>query len=309
MVILGHAVIRYPINLHEVAWTKAIYDWVETMHMPLFFMVSGFCYRYTGNYRIYINKKIQRILIPYVIFNLIDCVPRALLGILVNRPRPIGESIVSMLLYGGEYWFLYVLMSIFLVFPLIEKVTKNKFGLALILVGSCALKFVPNLPERFLVWRISYHFFYFVVGYAFKRFFDIEKASAWVRQNRGLTYIGGVIVCVQVFVIPIYVTDYNQIYGISLAIIGIVLCYFFSVLCGQTIKNWLMGFGKYSLQLYLLNVFFLVLSRSLTINILRMESPFIIIVVNMIVDLLISYMVIKNVFTGSKLLKYISGII
>lgn len=39
-----------------------------------------------------------------------------------------------MLLYGGEYWFLYVLMSIFLVFPLIEKVTKNKFGLALILV-------------------------------------------------------------------------------------------------------------------------------------------------------------------------------
>ena len=55
MVILGHAVIRYPINLHEVAWTKAIYDWVETMHMPLFFMVSGFCYRYTGNYRIYIN--------------------------------------------------------------------------------------------------------------------------------------------------------------------------------------------------------------------------------------------------------------
>ena len=102
-------------------------------------------------------------------------------------------------------------------------------------------------------------------------------------------------------------TDYNQIYGISLAIIGIVLCYFFSVLCGQTIKNWLMGFGKYSLQL--LNGFFLVLSRSLTINILRMESPFIIIVVNMIVDLLISYMVIKNVFTGSKLLKYISGII
>ena len=55
MVILGHAVIRYPINLYEVAWTKAIYDWVETMHMPLFFMVSGFCYRYTGNYRIYIN--------------------------------------------------------------------------------------------------------------------------------------------------------------------------------------------------------------------------------------------------------------
>lgn len=104
-------------------------------------------------------------------------------------------------------------------------------------------------------------------------------------------------------------TDYNQIYGISLAIIGIVLCYFFSVLCGQTIKNWLMGFGKYSLQLYLLNGFFLVLSRSLTINILRMESPFIIIVVNMIVDLLISYLVIKNVFTGSKLLKHISEIV
>lgn len=159
------------------------------------------------------------------------------------------------------------------------------------------------------MWRISYHFFYFVVGYALKCFFDIEKASAWVRQNRGLAYIVGGIICIQVIVIPIYVTDYNQIYGISLAIIGIVLCYLFSVLCGQTIKNWLMGFGEYSLQLYLLNGFFLVLSRSLTINILRIESPFIIIVVNMIVDLLISYSVIKNVFTGSKLLKHISGIV
>lgn len=310
MVILGHAVIRYPINLHEVAWTKAIYDWVETMHMPLFFMVSGFCYSYKGNYRSFVNKKIQRILIPYVIFNLIDCVPRALLGVFVNRSRPIGESIKSMLLYGGEYWFLYVLMIIFLVFPLIEKAAKNRFGLALLVVGSCVLKFIPNLPDYFLIWRIAYHFFYFAVGYALKRFFDIEKASDWVQQNK-LPSVGAMaaIIFVQIFSIPIYVTDYNQIYGIALASAGILLCYFFSVLCGQSIKKWLIGFGEYSLQLYLLNGFFLVFSRSLTINVLRIESPFIIVVVNMVFDLLISYLVIKYIFAKSKIFRRISGIV
>lgn len=303
MVILGHAVIRYPINLHEVEWTKAIYDWVETMHMPLFFLVSGFCYSYKGNYRAFINKKIWRILIPYAIFNLIDCVPRALLGIFVNRPRTIGESIKSMLLYGGEYWFLYVLMIIFMVFPLIEKKAKNKFGLILLVVVSCVLKFIPNLPDCFLVWRIAYHFFYFVVGYVLKRFFDIEKANDWVQRNKLLS-VGGMaaIICIQIFFIPIYVTDFNQIYGIA-------LCYIFSVLCGQWIKKWLMGFGEYSLQLYLLNGFFLVFSRCLTINVLRIKSPLIIVVVNMIFDLVISYLVIKYIFAKSKILRRISGII
>lgn len=311
MVILGHSVIRYPINLHEVTWTKAVYDWVETMHMPLFFMISGFCYSYKGNYGTFIKKKVQRILIPYVIFNLIDCVPRAFLGFIVNRPKPIGESIKSMLLYGGEYWFLYALMVIFLIFPLIEKIAKNKYGLLCLIIGSCVLKFVPNLPNTFLIWRIVYFFFYFIAGYAMKQFFDIEKTASWIMQHKLVCIlIMGLLIVFQVIFIPVYVTDYNQIYGIVLAVVGIVLCYSITVLIKEKhFSSLLSGFGIYSLQLYLLNGFLLVISRTLVVTVLGCTTPSVILMVNMLVDLLLSYLIIKYVAARFQFTRTLFGIV
>ena len=44
LVVLGHSIILYPVNLHGVLWSSKLFEWVESVHMPLFFLVSGFCF-------------------------------------------------------------------------------------------------------------------------------------------------------------------------------------------------------------------------------------------------------------------------
>lgn len=48
-VLLGHAIIYYPINLHEVYWCKFLFEFVSSVHLSLFFLVSGFLYRPISN--------------------------------------------------------------------------------------------------------------------------------------------------------------------------------------------------------------------------------------------------------------------
>lgn len=72
MVFLGHAVIVYPINLENVAWCRGLVAFISAVHMPLFFIVAGFCFHRKSTYVDMVQKKIQRLLIPYTAFNLMD---------------------------------------------------------------------------------------------------------------------------------------------------------------------------------------------------------------------------------------------
>lgn len=71
----------------------------------------------------------------------------------------------------------------------------------------------------------------------------------------------------------------------------------FLIMRNETVVNMFKRFGEYSLQLYLFNVFFLVASRTLIVNILGMTNPVVIISFNMIVDFYLSYLIIKYMFT------------
>ena len=94
MVFLGHAVIVYPINLENVAWCRGLVAFISAVHMPLFFVVAGFCFHQKNTYGDMVQKKIQRLLIPYTAFNLMDMCCRLAFSKLVNRPCGIRESLI-----------------------------------------------------------------------------------------------------------------------------------------------------------------------------------------------------------------------
>lgn len=101
MVFLGHAVIVYPINLENVAWCRGLVAFISAVHMPLFFIVAGFCFHRKSTYVDMVQKKIQRLLIPYTAFNLMDMCCRLAFSKLVNRPCGIRESLIKIVLHGG----------------------------------------------------------------------------------------------------------------------------------------------------------------------------------------------------------------
>lgn len=72
LVILGHAIIVYPVNLMNVVWCKSVFSFVITLHMPIFFGVAGFCFHQNKSYTYMVKKKFARLLIPYTVFNILD---------------------------------------------------------------------------------------------------------------------------------------------------------------------------------------------------------------------------------------------
>lgn len=62
LVILGHAIVVYPVNLMNVAWCKSAFSFVITLHMPIFFGIAGFCFHQNKSYTYMVKKKICKVI-------------------------------------------------------------------------------------------------------------------------------------------------------------------------------------------------------------------------------------------------------
>lgn len=175
LVVLGHSIIVYPVNLHENADCLWLFDFVSSVHMPLFFLISGFCFS-MGGHQPYLWKKTKRILIPYVIFTLLDMVPRSLLGFLFNRPRDMSESLKQMVFYGGAKWFLYVLFIIFLIYPAIYAFhKKNRKKMMIVEAVLLVLALIGIPTDLFRFGSVVYYLFYFHSGLLIRSVYPVIK--------------------------------------------------------------------------------------------------------------------------------------
>ena len=301
LVVLGHSIILYPIDLHQNDICLFIFNWLSSVHMPLFFAISGFCFSYRGNYKTFIWKKVKRLLIPYIVFNMIDVIPRYLLSSLVNRPRGIGESLKRMVFNGGEYWFLYTLFIIFLIYPFIYKLIKNnryKFiGLLFLLLIA---RFCMPSISIFNLSSVITNLFYFSIGVIVKEIFGGKIFDVILPPLKKLIFV----ILLLIVWISLLRIDLSYTNVIS-ALVGIITLYI--GVQTKIITDIFKRFGKYSLQLYLLNGYLLVISRTIIVSILGVSNPFIIILFNMFVDFFVSYIVIKYLCERVKGIRILMG--
>ena len=309
LVILGHSIIYFPVNLHLVPWCQWLFEMVG-FHMPLFFAVSGFCYSYrkeNGYIKGYLSKKIHRLLIPYLIFGLLDMIPRILLTQFVNRPDAgWQDSLYHMLFYGGQYWFLYVLFLIFSVFPLVEY-GFEKYGKGFLLCCMAVLAASHEyMPTLLLLNSVTYHLIYFTIGFFLRREFEsgrLDKWKKWITYPwlmviSALWLAGLILRCEMGYG---WLTIPSALCG-SAMVAGIVL-----LAKPNGITKYMKKLGQYSLQLYLLNGFTLGISRLLILKITTM--PLAIIAGNMLIDCHCAYLFIDKVMAKIKILRRMSGIL
>ena len=298
LVVLGHAIIYFPINLHENVYCEILFKILSSVHMPLFFAISGFCFSYRDNYREFILKKIKRLVIPYFVFNLLDIIPRTMLQQLVNRPQSIPDSIKDILLYGGEYWFLYTLFVIFIIYPIIHKFQSKSF-IRQIIVGVVLLAaaIVKKPTNIFTLSAVSYYLVFFNFGALLKannvRVFKLKLPRPQVLLPVGLTIL---------WTSLLFSPWENQL-EIVISLTGIIVCCCLTKL--NAFNDIFSRFGKFSLQIYLLNGFMLVISRTIICGITDM--PIAIICFNVFIDFLLSYLVIKYICNRFSFVRALMG--
>ena len=287
-------------------WCEMLYTYIYSFHMPLFFFISGFCFSYRNDYNKFIRKKLDRLMIPYICFGLLDAIPRILLTKFVNRPTDTKAMLQKLIFFGGEYWFLYVLFGIFLFYPLIfdayKKSQKHVILISsIIFIIACA----PIYTSTFLVGSILYHLVYFNAGYLVKLFFDKFRAME-IKKNKAIIILVPITVCLVIAAYFKICYGFGKLEIISVAFIGI----FFSWLLTRIhyFNTFFATYGKYSLQLYLLNGFTLGISRWLVCNFMKISDPCVIIVFNVIVDFFIAYLFIKCICEKLKIIRIMMGL-
>ena len=299
LVVLGHSIIVYPINLHENNFFNNLYEFISTFHLPLFFIISGYCFSYKDSYKQYITKKIKRILIPYLIFSLLNILLRTLAPSLVNKSDDFVTLLMNVIFNGGEYWFLYTLFIIFLFYPLLYKINRNKV-IAIILEILLLIASLLNVKvNMFCITSLLKYLFYFNRGVLIK----IYKKDIFENNKNNVLYTL-VIFIILIFVFLLYRKyTFNYLETIC-AILGILFSYLLSGF--EYFVRTFKSFGNNSLQIHLCNGYSLVVSRTIICNFTY--NPFIIVLFNLFVDYIVVQFVIEYIVKRSKALSFLMGI-
>ncbi len=307
MVLLGHAIILFPIDLHKIPWCNDLFVAVSSVHMPLFFLISGACYSGDKSYETYIVKKVKRLVVPYLTFCAVDILSCIAFPSLVNRDGTLADMVRSVFLSGGGYWFLYTLFIIFLIFPFVEKGIQaiKSSTMKNAIIGSVLILLLTadgllELPYTLLMNYVCQYLSYFIVGWLLKK--RLGNIREWL-QSRKITPIILTTLGVAWVAFVGMIVKFGAFWVLTrlAAIFGIAFFFVLAVVLAEHKCYLLNEFSKYSLPLYLLNGYLLVISRTLFVSVMGITSPVLIIALNMIVTLFASWIGIKFVIDKTKL--------
>lgn len=294
-VILQHSIILYPIDLHQYEFWNTIYLFLKAVSMPLFFFISGLCFSYKGNYLEHTKKKIRRLLIPYFTFSLLNLILKIMFPAAVNEKLEVLSYLKQVLLNGEGYWFLYSLFVMQAIFPFIEKYSNNSRRKGAVIVALSLLS-VSNISiSIFSLTSVIKYAIYFYLGIVLK-----EYKERIINYSNKYVLITAFILCILIF--SLYIKcDYKVLEMLcSLAFIVSIM-----LIRNKVVIDVFKNIGKYSLQLYCLNGFVLVVSRILICKITSI--PFVIVLFNTLFCLIIPYIVIKYILSKSRIIKYLMG--
>lgn len=306
--IIGHSIIRYPVNISELEPFRVLEYFIFTFHMELFFVLAGYVY-HCEDYRNYIVGKIKRIAIPYCVFGIINALLHTYGGSFVNGTESIKDSMLKFLFQGGEYWFLYTIFIVYAVFPLLEQLD---WRIMCVVVLCCTVLSDLITTKLFCIQLVLYHLPFFCIGYMVRHYAN-KCFEQSLNKLRGKVFIIPLF-CLIIFSLSAILYTKLEISAIRTirALSVIVLIYYVAKWINTKMKmarfvKVLCDCSKYSLQVYLFNGYLLVLFRELVCGALKINSPILIILVLPIL-ILSSSLLICKVIERSTLLSAIVGI-
>lgn len=298
LVVLGHALAPDNIVTTDSKWCNVVHDFIYSFHMPLFFLISGFCYVQSENYGKFFLRKSRYLLIPYLVFNMITMVMQRLLPFFTLVENNLGEEIRQVFFYGGSIWFVYVLFEIMVIFPFIAKIIDGKVGRACVLLTvSVVIYIFAGRNIGFLcISQLTYYLPYFIIGHLLRMINEEGAISLKIldkKQTRMLLGVGilladmGMLYVWNQFVDNSYI---GYLFKVFVALAGSAASYLLiSAVAVSKIRQILKEFGQYSLQIYLFNGYFIAVSRTITFSVLHIPNTAVLATANFVVGLVCNY--------------------
>lgn len=290
LVFIGHA--ATPSFLPRPDVYEFIVQFIYMFHMPVFFFISGFLSLKLLNmnlktqYLSFIKNKFYRLGLPFLTISIITNTLIIILKKLTNSPIGIKELvdvIKIIFLYPengimGALWFLYTLLFISILAPLILKLPL-KFTLIISIMLNI---FFPNSISFLTLNRVAFFLVFFLLGIIFRKLYSESKEL--FEKNYFLI--------ISLFIISITTYTYSSNFLInpyllnSLILIsgffGIILVYNLAKKI-KLLNKILKLIGQHSIDIYIFSWFFQIASMILISAILKIENYSIFFVSNLII--------------------------
>jgi fucose 4-O-acetylase-like acetyltransferase len=308
LVVLYHIILRIQEKLGLPGFLSEVITICDYIQMPIFFFISGFFSRKEievtkAEYGRYFKRKVNRLLLPYIS----SCCLIALFDLLLvtyypnvlstnftfhswfaNFLRGSGE-------YVNQYWYLYILFVISMIFPLLKKVySKLNKSLTLIILFIISTALISLESFYFVSYiKVAYYFVFFYLGSIF------EVNVQYMRRNIYWTLF----LILAFFVSNIF---FNSLYiktsiGVLISISGIYLLFLVS---GFILKNIneskITTIGVKSMSIYLFHTPFFVVPTILILSKLHI-SVYIIMFVSFLISVTGPVFISDFAFKKSKL--------
>ncbi|MGG7213193.1 acyltransferase family protein [Clostridium nigeriense] len=290
LVFIGHA--ATPSFLPRPDIYEFIVQFIYMFHMPVFFFVSGFLslklldMNLKTQYLPFIRKKLYRLGLPFLTISIITNALIIILKQITNSPvgiKGLADMIKVIFLYPengimGALWFLYTLLFISILAPLILKIP-IKFTLAIAIMLNI---FFPNNISFLALNRVTFFLVFFLLGIIFRKFYSKSKI---LFEKRYFIFISLLIISITTYIytsnFPINNYFLNSLIFIS-GFFGIILVYNLATKVNSS-NNMLKFIGQRSIDIYIFSWFFQIASMILISTILKIENYSIFFVSNLII--------------------------
>jgi len=236
---------------------KLVDSVIYSFHMPLFFFLAGLFFvgsiKRRGEGGLIINK-VDTIIYPYIIWSLIQGGLEYTLTGVTNFSTSIQDIYSLLWQPHDQFWFLYALFLIFIVYTLIYRFIPN---LVLLFILSVLLYLFQNyLYSPWVIMNSIYKFgVYFCAGILFSKYMPMKIKFNLIWSISAIVLF----VLAQVFYhhyLKLTYLDYNSFMLLLLAILSIFTVVIVSHVLARHGPSLIKTIGSYSLQIYLVHVVF-----------------------------------------------------
>lgn len=316
LVVIGHAVqgVASSQNLTINTEYNSIFilrQIIYGFHMPLFFIIAGLFVDFWSKkfFKEAILQKIYRLMVPYFIWSAITAMAMQIASNYTNSGLGIKDFLLSPIIPFSQYWFLYVLFFIHVIYYVLMNM-KICNGKLLFLLLSIILYLLNPLIDNIWVFNDLFkNMIFFSIGSYILDFINLEQFQC----NRIILPIIFFLLINVIYIKLLYIGNdlLNYYFKFITSIIGSGFIFFiayYSVNKIKIVKNILCFFGKKSMEIYCLHLLILAGTRILLLKFLKMDELWSVVILSGSITLIICYIIFSKISYESKKIRLLFGV-
>ena len=267
LVVLGHVINSYIVSGEfnkYISYTQYVHFTIYCFHMPLYFALSGYLYSKSkevcniSEYKSGVLKKTIALGIPYIVFSLMQGSIQVLLSQFTHNHIKFSSLMHILTQPILQFWFIYTLLFIFILVPLLEMIIKSDKFVFLLLITIKIVSFFI-ITNIIAIDTFSQYAIYFYAGKILCEYYNGILTNKPLLIKSSVCYFVLNVLCYFCFK-DIYNIQIVRCFAIiMLAILGSALIMYlviYPIAKTKVIKKYVLIMGIYSFEIYIFHIIF-----------------------------------------------------